>query len=506
MFVAKCNLPYINQFMNKKLSESNIKLILFSIFISLVAYGFGLTNYSLSIDSESPVYSDFSMGLGRWGTNLVRYHIFKGHTPYFTLLLGLLLLSMTAVELSKLFKFNDAKGYIFCGLFLTIPQLSYQLIFTMQADVVPLGFLLSIFAVRLFLKSTISVFSLRSISYFAISSLLLMFVIAIYQALILIPIVAYLIVVFQNSYSKDFNIKKEIINMVHFGILLLLSAILYYISVKIICPTGEGGFLATYTTGESNNKFLDFFTLWFEHLKGKVYYGNKLFLFVTILSIFGIVNFILEKKYFIIKLILLLLILIIPYSLSFFITNGYHPPRLYVASGIVFAFLITHFLANIRYQKTTILACAIICMCNIYFITQLFYSNYKIFNHDKDVARKIDSAIRLKYPEFDNYTNYVYFFGCIPYQEHEKFRLPDSEVFGGSLFSWDNGNNYRIINFFSFNDIAYYKMIDNKDTYLKIKDSISNMPTWPKQESIKLIDNVIIVKLGDAKGAPLPIE
>jgi hypothetical protein len=49
-------------------------------------------------------------------------------------------------------------------------------------------------------------------------------------------------------------------------------------------------------------------------------------------------------------------------------------------------------------------------------------------------------------------------------------------------------------------------MIDNKETYLKIKDSIEPMPIWPNQESIKLINDVLVVKLGTTKGTALWVE
>ncbi len=98
------------------------------------------------------------------------------------------------------------------------------------------------------------------------------------------------------------------------------------------------------------------------------------------------------------------------------------------------------------------------------------------------------------------------FFGYLPFEHHQNFRIDKSEIFGGSLFNWDNGDNYRIINFFKFNDINYYRMIDNKEVYLKIKDSIGVMPVWPNRESVKKIKDVIVVKLGNEKGAPLWVE
>lgn len=57
-----------------------------------------------------------------------------------------------------------------------------------------------------------------------------------------------------------------------------------------------------------------------------------------------------------------------------------------------------------------------------------------------------------------------------------------------------------------FSDVAYYRYIDNLKTYLEIKDSISSMPVYPKDGYIRQVNNVVIIKLGDTKGAPLWVE
>ena len=64
--------------MNKEISTKYWELLFFSLFVSLVTYGYSLLNYTITIDSELPFDRDMSLGLGRWGTNLVRYHIFRG--------------------------------------------------------------------------------------------------------------------------------------------------------------------------------------------------------------------------------------------------------------------------------------------------------------------------------------------------------------------------------------------------------------------------------------------
>jgi hypothetical protein len=492
--------------MSKEIPVNVFKLSFFSIIVSFIAYGFPLTNYSLSIDSETPINSDFSMVLGRWGTNLIRYHVFEGHLPYFTLLLGLLFLSLTAVELSKLFRFNGSMSYLFCALFVTFPQLSYQLIFTMQADVVPIGFFCAALAISFFLKGTDSTVRLKSLGYFALTSFLLMFVIAIYQALVLLPVVIYLILFFQSTLQDNFNFKTEFRKGMLFASTMVVGVASYYLSVKLLCPPVEGGYLSSYLNGTQDNQFLNACSIWLKNLVGSFYYGARLFIVATIVFVVLLVRFAIQKKWFGLRLLILFLMFIIPFGFSFLITNGYHPPRIYVASGIVFAFIIVYFVSSLSYEKPVIWAISLICIANIYFITNLFYSNYKIYTHDKDTARKMDALIYSKYPNFDPAVNYVYFYGYFPYEHHQKYRLDKSEAFGGSLFSWDNGDNFRIINFFSFTDINDYKMIDNKEVFLKVKDSIEPMPVWPNRESVKMINDVIVVKLGKEKGARLWVE
>lgn len=493
--------------MDLKISQKSIHLLLFSVAISILTYGFTLNNFCLSIDNEQVFHNRFSLDLGRWGTNLVRSQIFEGITPYFTLLISLILMSMAAVEMARLFKLNTVMSYVFCGLFLSFPQMAYQFIFLMQSDAVALGFLLSAFSVRLFVEfveNTPKLFSPKTILIFIATALLLMFVIAIYQALIFIPAILFLIYAFQKTYETDYKFKIEIKNLLLFGVLMLLSVALYYISVKIICP--EMGTMDSYTSGSSDNRFVDFYNLWLDNIRGNMYYGEKTFVVASLLSLALVIKFAFDKKHFLIRTIALFLMLFVPFFISFFITTGSNPPRIYVTSGIVFAFIIVHFFASIKVDKLAVLFASTIMLANIYFVTNLYLANYRITNHDIGIAKKIDNAILTQYPDFNPNENYVYFYGSIPYGEHEKFRLPNSEIFAGSFFQWDNGSNNRIINFIKYNDVAYYKEIDNKETYLKIKDSIEQIPVWPKPGYIKMIDNVIIVKLGKDKGSNLSIE
>ena len=90
--------------MTTKTQNKQLLLYIFSVLVAFVTYGFALTNFTLTVDSESPIYPQYSLELGRWGSNLVRYHLFNGLFPYFTLLFGLIFLALTSVEITKILK------------------------------------------------------------------------------------------------------------------------------------------------------------------------------------------------------------------------------------------------------------------------------------------------------------------------------------------------------------------------------------------------------------------
>jgi hypothetical protein len=491
--------------------ENNFKMYSYTFLLSIIAYGFALSNYTLSVDNEIPILSDFGMDLGRWGQNLIVYHLFKGHLQYFSLLLGLFLFSLAAVRLAKLLRFEGVSAYFFCGLFVTFPQIAYQVIFGMMSIIAGLGILLSVLTIELFIRGLNSKEITRKILFLSSGVLITVFTISLYQAFVIVLVTLCVVVFFQSTFNVSFNLKSGIKRLFFKGVLLIISFISYYFSVKIICPPIENStYLYSFVSGgESNNHFFDFCSIWFKNLTGSFYYGERLFAIALLLSLFLFIHFFINKKVAVIRILSLFILLLLPFIMSFAITNGYHPPRLYVSSGIIFAFIIVFTLDYLKINllnitKTLVVLIAVI---NIYFITNLFHTANKIYTHDKRIAEKIDNTIQTKYPDFFTTEKNIYFYGYFPYEYHQKFRLNNSEVFGGSIFNWGNSaDNYRIVNFFKETDIAEYKMIDTKEKLDLVKDSIAKMPTWPNQESVKMFNGIVVIKLGQEKGAKLYFE
>lgn len=476
----------------------------------MIAYGFALSNYTLSVDNEIPILSNFGMDLGRWGQNLIVYHLFAGHLPYFSLLLSLFLFSLSAVRLTKLFRFEGISAYFFCGLFVTFPQIAYEVVFGMMSVIGGLGIFLSVLTVELFIKGLNSEAMTRKIVFLSSGVLITAFTISLYQAFLIVPAVLCVIVFFQSTFEESFSLKYEIKRVVFNGVLLIISLILYYFSAKIICPPIENSsYLSSFVSGESNNHFFDFCSIWYKNLIGSFYYGERSFVIALVLSLVLFVRFFIDKKVAVIRFLSLLLLLLLPFMMSFAITSGYHPPRLYVASNLVFAFVIVFSLDYFKINLLPITKALVvfIAVVNIYFITTLFLSANKIYTNDKRTAEKIDNIIQTKYPDFFTTQKNIYFYGYFPYEYHQKFRIENSEVFGGSIFNWANSaDNYRLVNFFQKSDIAEYKMIDTKEQLDLVKDSIAKMPIWPNYESIKMFNGIVVVKLGQEKGAKLYFE
>ncbi|PQL92480.1 hypothetical protein C4S76_10405 [Apibacter adventoris] len=483
-----------------ELKKNEINICLFSLCISLLTYGYGLMNFSLPIDAQEEVINpNFMLSVGRWGICLIRYHLFHGYTPYFTPLVSLVLLCLSSLMLIKLLNIQGIYAYAFCILYLTFPQLAYQLVFITQADAIALGYVLSIISIWLFIKSIEISNKRKAVIYFLFACFIAMFTLSIYQAFIFVILVVYLSYLLFKDSRKKLSYKYEISKSIVFILFIVVSALFYVISLKLVGIKGYDDYIeSSYTSHNSlKNTIFNFINLLKIQLLGKAYFGNSLYIIATLLFILSIFKYFLEKKIFQLRTIILSAILILPFFISLFITGGYHPPRLYLATNISFSIIIIDFFLKIKKQNMTIVLVSFVGAINVLFITQLYYSQKRVRDFEVIEANKMDLIIRTKYPEFKENINPVYFHGGL--EKANRFKLNNSEVFGGSFLQWNGGNNGLILGFFRYYNIANYKMIE-KDDFIKIKDSINNMPIWPDYGSVKMVEGVVIIKLGEEYG------
>lgn len=486
-----------------KKEHQQLLLYIFSILVAIITYGFALTNFSLTVDSEMPSWDPASLNLGRWGHYFLRSYVFNGLLPYYTMLFGLIFLGITAVEITKILNIKGIYTYIFCLLFLSFPQHAYQLVFTTQADVVPLGYFLGTMSISFFLKQSKIGWVKVLLNVFSVLFLASSF--AMNQALILFPFVLYILYFFVQINNPETDVKKEFKKALFFAGYFAIAIVVYLLSVKIFVQSLNSEYFSrSYASGNTSNPFIDFFKILTDNISGNFYYGEKPYILVLLGFLISLIIFIKQKTNAWLNSLIFVVLLIIPFAMSFFIRSGWHPPRIYVSSPLVFVFVVVFVLQKIpkQYYNPMLFASMLLFLWNSYYVTNLFYTQNKIFKHDLEIAKDISHKIN-SLEGFNSESDFVYFYGGLPMKNHEKLILPKSEIFESSIFRWDNGNNWRIFNFFKFNDVLHYRFLDDEKAFNKIKDSLQTMPVYPLNGSVIKIENVVVVKLNSEKGAAI---
>lgn len=383
---------------------------------------------------------------------------------------------------------------LFMIIFITYPYFAHLHYFYFQSAYNFIGLLLVVIGYRIIENS-------KNIFLYILSVVFLFIGITSYQANIAI----YLNIVMINvilDYINDKNMKKALINILKGALVLLLTMILYYFSIKIFSGQMNG-----YHAGMIQYK------------KGLLYGLNKAghtisdILFsrtelanMTANYLITIINCIF-LLYIIFKSIKIkeyrfLFFLIFLWLLSIFSVHILIGDRLLMRSSISVAFYPSFTILLLLVLFKNIIIRIVLTMVSIYVI--LFHSYYIIRNHEAyvinynmDVATTTILLEKLynKVPELYYGTcNKIIFYGKIKKSTHPiRNGVTD---FGISLFniSWNHNNSYMLdtlkLHGFPMN-VQLGKITD------EIKNVIDKMPSYPAEDCIKLYKDTVIVKLGD---------
>jgi hypothetical protein len=147
-------------------------------------------------------------------------------------------------------------------------------------------------------------------------------------------------------------------------------------------------------------------------------------------------------------------------------------------------------------NKFIILFLSIFSILVIFLQTQqlslIFYSDYSRYQQDIILANRIFNKIdslkiegELEHP--------IVFTGRI--RREQTLENIKMETLGYSFFEWDNGNPYRIYSFFKFLGYDFVRP-DGEQIKTGLKCQ-KNMPSWPKDGSVALCDDLLVVKLSE---------
>ncbi len=495
--------------------HGNRHVFIWTFMLAVIAYGYELFNFSLSPDEElnsfikaadATVYPE----VGRWGIYFLRQLLSADSVlPYFPFLIAILCLAASAAVFITQFRMNLYAKLIFAIVFVTHPIHTYYLGFNTSNMYYTIGMLLTVLA---FLAYSELVSGKRPVILLGlISVVLLMFGLSMYQSHLAFFIVLGLFFLFYHEYqSKAFTPKTiavKILYLISIGIVAVVIYQVINLATKYIVlgsiHSNSGGYLDKMYAWDKKSiseilkslysGILNYFT-------AKHYYGG-----ISGYTVVGIVPVII---YYILKrnapagqklMVLLLLVLLFFAPFTIVVLNGMPlPVRTLMAFplmlGLIWAFGYDY---SPRWLRTMMLVFAIyLLLNNTYTNTRLFYASRVSWEADRNMAVRITERVYdLDLPTGEEATSVV-FAGSYDHQANVLFLK--SDIHGASFFAWDNGASYRIRAFFRMLGINDFDIIDYSRAQ-HLSGEISRMPNWPERESVKLIGDIVVVKLSETQ-------
>ena len=240
---------------------------------------------------------------------------------------------------------------------------------------------------------------------------------------------------------------------------------------------------------------------WIVYSGSRSVYGQNAFVF-GLLILGGVCSVIVGLKRanlasVVVGIVLIGLILLAPFSLHL-LAGGFMPYRSMVALPYVVWFFATclmspRFVYPVRAVAAGLVALAI--FESLYTLSLFEAANHMTRIHDRLLAQQIYTRITAIDPEFDRVRDYpVDFYGAYPFQTiYPQIR---GSTIGRSFFEWSGGNRYRIVYYMRMLGYANLRATDSGRLPEDI-DHIREMPVWPQEGSVELIDGVMLIKLGN---------
>ncbi|MBN1924563.1 MAG: glucosyltransferase domain-containing protein [Prolixibacteraceae bacterium] len=493
--------------------KNNKLLILFSLLVAVVSFGYELFNFTFSIDEE---LDSFTRGVdhtrriltGRWGAYYFNLLLFPHSVmPFLPVLITLVCLAFAVV-----FYIGNEKGdllskLVFSAILISFPLHAYYLTFNILNFSIGIALVLSAFS--FFISAKLVDGDRFKWSLFLLAIPVLIISLGVYQGMMMVyPVLVIGHLLFQLlNKNENLDFRKFI-----FGIGIYLSV---FIVVFIFYQAITAGLKILYF-GEVITKgiYIDTFIMWgrlpvkdiivkvahsiLAYLSGNAFYGSismKSLIILVPFIIYLIFKKIKETHFRVLALFLFGLLLIFPFGVMVYVGKGL-PPRTLLALPFMLAmlwFISFHFLN--KWGKRVLLVCAVgFFLINANINTRLFYSTYVAWQADRDMANRIVERIynldinqkQKKVP--------LAFIGQYKHQTNELFYK--SDVFGASFFSWGNGRSDRMISLIRY--IGEDRFIAAPKNKVKsLKGEFEKMPVWPYKGSVRKINGVVVVKLSD---------
>ena len=487
-YVQKANL-YLHDIGNN-LSNFFFKyryVLLISFIVGVIINSIGIFTFKFGVDSEIfPYTSHFNRN--RYGS-LLLYKLF----PFLThnivsQLVGIIALIFAALlMISKYNNISNIAKTLFIIMFISCSYFAQLQCFFFQSAYNFIGLLLVVAAFRLIENNKNIILHLLAVFflYTGISS---------YQSNFSVFLSVMMLNIMLN-FINDRDIKKSISLFLKSILLLLLTLIVYYISIKLISTKLSSiGYLLWIRNNVDYNYII-------RMLFNFILYKNIWFYIYTfIIIIYVIFNFNTKKERIFFILLSILLFLAV-YSLNILMGNimlGISRTPLAILPA--FTFLLFYIFKNNSILKTIVIILSFIpIIYNTNNVVKYQISNILQYEQDQMTASTLIDIIYAKYPDIYKGKYKISFYGYLRPSKHFL------KKYSYSWFEWGKGEGFRILNFLKMQGLP--ESIDLNDslprnlkfnrTLQDLKELTDKMPSYPSPDCAQLYKDTVIVKLSD---------
>jgi hypothetical protein len=482
-------------------------LLGFCLLIGMLTYGFNLFNLNLSIDNEVAGFADDGtiawLIQGRWGTFLLdRFLLPHPIIPVVPMAITIAGLSASYVLSAVTWRWPiNLAHYAAAPFAIAFPVLVHLSAFLNLAYTAAIGFTLSALAVYLAAMDRPRLYIL--------SIPLLSTAIAMYQPVILFPLVSFL--AFAAMRVPAAGIARTLRRVIVFCLALAASLILYYavwrlwLSLAGIKPSYVddyiqlGALMASPLTILATSARFTWSILsgsseiYLE--KRHVFAGTVLLAATVVVAECWLVRRSISE--FMLQAALIGAALLLPLMVVA-IDLGFLPYRNLLGAPLGFAALVFIAMSTRRLGLARPVLGLLCVLCLLGFAdgaNRLFYAQFLIVQSDRALANEIVGRIHALGGLPESRPTSVDIVGAHAAPSLPSIPKIQTSTLAASFFEWDQGNPWRIAYF--MRSLGYDLRPIAPPQRLALLDRIKAMPSWPAAGSVQRIDGVFVVKFSD---------
>ena len=490
-------------------------MLLVTFVIGIIAHGFILTNKLPNHDDIQSIYSKgVTFELGRWGLELIKYVLPNYSMSWFNgivMIISILLASSLIVKILGIR--SKVKQCLIGAIMVTYSSVTSTLVYNFTAGAYGIAILLSVLCVYFAIKE-------KKVLNIIISIICLILSLSIYQAYVCITASLFIILLLQDCTNKTEEIKNIIKKLIKYLLILIISLVLYLASV-IIINNILGINLSTYQGADQVtnislsvivkgiiNSYLSVPRLILRDFYGlsagillKIGYTISI-LTILLLAIICIKSIIKSSKAKAILFVVLGIILPIAMNLMYIISSGIEIHSLMIYANFFILILPLVFIEKLPETKfmkviNKIIIITLIAMSYKYIV----YANECYFklnlSYENTISFYTTLVTRIQSTPGYNEDTKVAFIGFNDvaniYNNSENFK--DIEEFTGILSNKQMITAYSKENFIkNYIGVDFNYLSEQGIIQLESREEVKQMNIYPYDNSIKMIDNIIVVK------------